>query len=115
MTSRDIGRNAVNGAEYAGSFLERFKAPASYEGEQRDFEEFLRKETDRYQKAYGIKPLLPTRENREISKSFFEKKRTAIRKLMESPRMAIFFITWAVLLMYGESIKRTGFLRCMTV
>lgn len=54
MTSRDIGRNAVNGAEYAGSFLERFKAPASYEGEQRDFEEFLRKETDRYQKAYGI-------------------------------------------------------------
>lgn len=54
MTSRDIGRNAVNGAEYAGPFLERFKAPAPYDGEQKDFEEFLRKETDRYQKAYGI-------------------------------------------------------------
>lgn len=54
MTGRNIGRNAVNGAEYAGPFFERFRTPASYEGEQRDFEEFLRKETDRYQKAYGI-------------------------------------------------------------
>lgn len=51
---KGIGWNTVNGAEYAGPFLERFKAPASYDGEQKDFEEFLRKETDRYQKAYRI-------------------------------------------------------------
>lgn len=51
---KEIGRNAVNGAEYAGPFLERCRIPAHYEEEQKDFEEFLRSETSRYQKAYGI-------------------------------------------------------------